>query len=537
MATIKTSSTDPMRIDKIYLTGGQGYIGMTLCPGKKIQSTFGYIWDRDLGKDIQRLTDEKADGVLTIMEADELERCKVPDLGAELRKAGLCWWHLSVRDCSVLSPDRYHEWETLRRELAVFVLSGKNLVVHCRGGLGRTGTLVSVFLMDLLDIAPGEAIGKVRKARPGTVENSYQKDFVTNYRRLNPDNYFRPLFGDSDGKVAGCLLGGATGDTFGYAVEFESLASIRQQFGKDGIRDLKLTGDKAVISDDTQMTLFTLQGLLNAMEGSERPQREKIRTEIYNSYLDWLKTQGEARSSSASGNYLLSVTELFSRRAPGNTCLSALGSGKCGTIDRPINGSNGCGGVMRVAPVGLVKEFSPEEAFMIGADSAAITHGHPSGYWPAAAHAMIIRLLMDGLDIERAVEKTLRELQKHPSSEETIRAVTKALELAGNGLPAAGETVEQLGGGWVGEEALSIGLYAALKGKDFRDAISISANHGGDSDSTASITGQLLGALHGLACIPEEWKQQVELSDVIYGLSERLQKINQISEKRSREKT
>lgn len=529
----RTSITHPLRIDKIELPGGLGYIGMTLCPGKKIRSTFGYIWDRDLGEDLQCLKDEKADGVLTIMETDELESCKVPDLGAELRTAGHRWWHLSVIDCCVLGPNRYHEWETLRRELAAFVLSGKNLVVHCRGGLGRTGTLAAVFLADLLDIPPREALGMVREARPGTVENRHQEDFVLNYRELSPDGYFRPLFSDSDGKVAGCLLGGALGDAFGYAVEFESLAGIRRQFGDAGIIDLKLTGGKALISDDTQMTLFTLQGLLRAMEGGEKPVQEKIRTEIYTSYLDWLRTQGEEWSSGVSGNSLFSVPELFSRRAPGNTCLSALKSGKSGTIDRPINDSHGCGGVMRVAPVGLIRAFSPVEAFMLGADSAALTHGHPSGYWSAAALAMIIRLLMDGKDLQQAVEESLRELQKHPSAEETRLAVTKALELAKSGLPATGETVERLGGGWVGEEALAIGLYAALKGKDFKDAISISANHSGDSDSTASITGQLLGALHGLGCIPEEWKQQVELSALIVALSERLDKINQLSAQRS----
>jgi len=528
MPLVRTSETHPLRIDKIQLTGGSGYIGMTLCPGKKFRSTFGYIWDRDFDNDLQRLADEKADGILTIMETDEIGRCKVPDIGSEIKKAGLRWWHLSVPDGYVLSPDLYPEWETMRRELVDFVMSGKNLVVHCRGGLGRTGTFVSVLLMDLIGITPEEAIAKVRQARHGTVENVYQEDFVKNYRHLNPNKYFKPLERETDMRIAGCLLGGAIGDAFGYVVEFDSLERIRQKFGEEGIRELKLTGDKAIFSDDTQMTLFTLQGLLNAMKHNRKPDREKIRTEIYRSYLDWLKTQGETKSLGGIGSDLLSVRELFARRAPGNTCLSALMSGKCGTMDRPLNDSKGCGGVMRVAPIGLVRAFSPEDVFMIGADSAAITHGHPSGYWPAAALAMIIRLSLDGLNIEQSAREALRELQKHPSSDETIKAITKALELAESGLPATGETVEQLGGGWVGEEALAIGLYAALKAKDFREALRISANHGGDSDSTALITGEIIGTLHGTKSIPEDWIDKLELASLICNYAEELASLNRL---------
>lgn len=525
MPDIRTSKSSPLRVDKIKLPAGNGYLGMTLCPGKKVWSTFGFTWDRDLEDDIRHLQADEAHGILTIMEQHEFERCKVPDLGARLKQSGFEWWYLSVPDGGVMSQDKYSQWDTLRRELVGFVKSGKNLVVHCRGGLGRTGTFASVLLMDLLGVPPDQAIKRVRKCRPGTIENSNQEEFVLNYRHLNATKYFKPILSTRNAAIAGCLIGGAIGDAFGYAVEFDSLTKIRRQYGAKGITELKLTDSKAIISDDTQMTLFTLQGLFNAFGEDSKPGREKIAEKIYLSYLDWLKTQ-ESTSGESSQNPLLSIKELFARSAPGSTCLSALRSGSCGSIEIPINDSKGCGGVMRVAPVGLIKAFTPEEAFIIGADSAAITHGNPSGYWSAAAHAMIIRLLLDGLDLKRVVDQILMELQRHPSAEETVRAVTKAVELAADGPPATGETVEQLGGGWVGEEALAIGLYAALKGKDFRDAIGISANHSGDSDSTASLTGQILGTRHGLEYLPEQWRDRIELSDIILDLAEKLGRIN-----------
>lgn len=96
---------------------------------------------------------------------------------------------------------------------------------------------------------------------------------------------------------------------------------------------------------------------------------------------------------------LLDYRELFSNRAPGNTCLSALGSGRMGSIEQPINQSKGCGGVMRVAPVGLFLHKEPEYAFKIGSDIAAITHGHPTGYLSAGAFATIIAELVNGKTI------------------------------------------------------------------------------------------------------------------------------------------
>lgn len=63
-------------------------------------------------------------------------------------------------------------------------------------------------------------------------------------------------------KIKGCVFGGALGDALGYPVEFLSYEEIEEQYGKNGIQELELTGDRAVFSDDTQMTLFTIEGML-----------------------------------------------------------------------------------------------------------------------------------------------------------------------------------------------------------------------------------------------------------------------------------
>lgn len=211
-------------------------------------------------------------------------------------------------------------------------------------------------------------------------------------------------------RFRGCLIGGAAGDALGYAVEFKTEGEIFSRFGERGITEYELQGGKALISDDTQMTLFTAEGLLTGKAGGDTGSYAGA---IHSAYLDWLKTQEEKYPlpEGEHGSRLLKVPELFNRRAPGNTCLSALHTGEYGTTGKPINHSKGCGGVMRAAPVGLYfndRGLSSEDVARIGAEAAAITHGHPLGWMPAAALAQIIHeISQNGDSVYDAVMKTL----------------------------------------------------------------------------------------------------------------------------------
>src|SRR4051794_25508275 len=201
-------------------------------------------------------------------------------------------------------------------------------------------------------------------------------------------------------RILGCLLGGAIGDALGAPIEFDSLAEIRSRFGPDGLSDYAPAyGGLGKITDDTQMTLFTAEGLIRANARSADRGIVNVAWIVWRAYCRWLVTQGgpdihDPDLGSAVSGWLISNEVLHSRRAPGNTCLSALTSERWGAPDRPINDSKGCGGVMRVAPVGLVA--SPDLAFSLGADVAAITHGHPSGYLAAGAFALVIAEVMNG---------------------------------------------------------------------------------------------------------------------------------------------
>ncbi|WP_433226153.1 ADP-ribosylglycohydrolase family protein [Microtetraspora malaysiensis] len=335
-------------------------------------------------------------------------------------------------------------------------------------------------------------------------------------------------------RVRGCLLGGAIGDALGAPVEFDSIAAIRRVHGAAGVTDLVHDWRAALglITDDTQMTLFTVEGLIRAhlrargrgVGGSEVGAQVAV---VRNAYLRWLDTQNHRLPPPPDGlvrtGRLREEAWLYSRRAPGNACLSGLRS-ELGPLAAPgmpgpVNpGSKGCGTVMRSAPFGLAAADAGR-AFRLAAECAQITHGHPTGYLAAGACAALVFFLVRDVPLERAVDSTLDLLGAHPGHGETTAALRAAVALAAKGDPSP-EAVESLGGAWIAEEALAIAVYCALVGgEDMERALLLAVNHSGDSDSTGAICGNLLGARYGGAVLPRRWLTRLEGRDSISRLA------------------
>lgn len=321
----------------------------------------------------------------------------------------------------------------------------------------------------------------------------------------------------------GCLVGGAVGDALGYAVEFYEYTEIVEMYGEMGITEYKLHNNKALISDDTQMTLYTANGIiLNEIH------KDNVNY-VAVCYKDWLKTQTNIEKAECS--WLNSIHELYSQRAPGNTCINAILHGADGTAEKPINNSKGCGGIMRVAPAGLYYS-DPIKAGVKGAEFSAITHGHPLGYMPSFVMAYIISrityeenpdLLKITLDSKEAVRKIYSDTQ-YTSYLNNI--IDRAIELSKNENSDV-ENIHNIGGGWVAEETLGIALYCCLKYEgDFDKAIISSVNHSGDSDSTGAIVGNIMGALYGYDRIPFKWKKNLELLETIVEIAQDLCEMN-----------
>ena len=214
--------------------------------------------------------------------------------------------------------------------------------------------------------------------------------------------------------------------------------------------------------------------------------------------------------------WLFAQEALHARRAPGMTCLSSLRSME--TLGAPArNNSKGCGGVMRVAPVGLFAHslhLKPQQTFQLGNRLAGLTHGHPTGQLTGGALAVFIQGLAGGVALRSCLPPVKALLRATPDHEETLHAIEQAESLASSDLPHA-EAIKRLGQGWIAEEALAVSLYCALVAQDFKHGVKLAVNHDGDSDSTGAIAGNLLGALYGDSAIPAKWLQPLELRSVI----------------------
>lgn len=438
--------------------------------------------------------------------------------------------------------------------------------IHCWGGVGRTGTVVACYLAEeMVEPSFDKVMNNLRycfskmpkSVHRVTPETKEQETFVRKYiegigeRRKNRKERVKDC-------IRGSLMAGAAGDALGYPVEFMSRNAILTKYGSKGITQFELDSyGKALISDDTQMTLFTVNGMLMGVtRGAMRGIGGEPENYVDGAYIDWYYTQTGIKTRLLGDTdfhytWLRDLPEMAHRRAPGTTCMSA-----CESLinhNKPKNNSKGCGGIMRVAPMGLLDAayqvmndrgfYSTKRLAEAGAKIARTTHLHPLGYLPAALMTLLIsrivpltheevkssiyNIIQDGLNVLMEMEGN-----EHYGEKEYLRKLTRrAVELAKSDLPDV-DAIRQLGQGWTAEEAWSISLYCALRHIDsMKDAIIVAVNHDGDSDSTGSITGNIMGAIYGYEAIKKErlfclegktFEETIELHNIILALADDL---------------
>lgn len=436
--------------------------------------------------------------------------------------------------------------------------------VHCWGGVGRTGTIIACYLAqnwdepDLnktLEMLRRNFSKMPKSAYRETPETKEQIDFIERF--INTGKSYKK---DKAKRVAdsirGCLMAGAAGDALGYEVEFVRRRSILSRFGEQGITTFALDGNgKALISDDTQMTLFTANGMLMGLtRGYMRGIGGRPEKYVDGAYLDWYYTQTGRKKEILINDFhytwLRDLPEMAHRRAPGNTCLQACESMFRG---KPVlNNSKGCGGIMRVAPMALLDAgyasrsencYSIEELAEAGGEIAECTHKHPLGFLPASLLTVLLYKVVPMTpeqvceEIDGIVADTVNILDhiykgKYEYDKRYLEELTnKAVLLAHSNLSDA-DAIRLLGEGWVAEEAWVIALFCAIRHiYSVEDAIIASVNHDGDSDSTGSICGNIMGAIYGYEHIKnrnifcpkgKQLEETLELSDIILALADDL---------------
>ncbi|MEU1277349.1 ADP-ribosylglycohydrolase family protein [Streptomyces sp. NPDC005805] len=317
---------------------------------------------------------------------------------------------------------------------------------------------------------------------------------------------------DFRARVRGALLGGAIGDALGAGAEGRTLEELREAHGPEGLVDLvPVAGRRGTVTAATQMTLFTVDGLIRAQvrrdTGAWHPP-----TDLHRAYLRWAATQrywGPDERRKDIG-WLAREEWLYSRRSPSRECLTGLADEVMGTVQTPKNPTaRDAGAVVRSAPFGLLVGWEPELVCQLAVECAAQTHGHPTAYLSAGAFAVIVHGLARGGTLDGAVQRALAQLAARPGHQPVTDALKEALGAVRQGIPAAGRVTALAGSGFA-EEVLGAAVYCALVGEDVRHGLRLAVNHDGASDATGAVCGGLLGALHGETALPPAWLSELE---------------------------
>ena len=475
------------------------------------------------------------------------------------------YYRFPIKDCSI--PESVESVIPLLNKIDDLKQKDDGFIyIHCHGGVGRTGVIIACYLARRLKIKTlKEALEILRNKFAAMPKSAYRRIPETEEQEGFIENFIKLINTDKDANrkfdyqrindyIRGSLMGGAAGDALGYSVEFMSRRSILNKYGPEGITTFELNRKgKAEVSDDTQMTLFTANGMLTGItRGRMRGIGGIPETYMRNAYIDWYFTQTDKHDYNIRPfTWIRDLPDMAHRRAPGTTCMNA-----CENLlhHRDVkNNSKGCGGIMRVAPMGLLLAcdmarngrcpYSIKRMFEAGAYIAEVTHKHPLGFLPAGMMTELIFRLVP-LSPEEAKEsiceiakgtiKTLNDVfigqyEKHKLYLSDL--TRKAISLSQSDIEDI-KAIEELGEGWTGEEAWAISLFCAIRHIDsIHDAIMASVNHNGDSDSTGSITGNIMGAIYGyeeikrqhLFC-PEgkEFEDTIELSNIILALADDL---------------
>ena len=181
---IKTSRSHPLRIDEVSMPDATGKIGLTFCPGKVCEGLYGGTWDRDLTTDIEAILAWGGSTLITLMETHEFDLLGVPKFPKTLKGSNLKWLHLPIKDMQ--TPDKAFEnsWSKVGPSLHQKLKDGESIVIHCRGGLGRTGLLAARMLCEA-GVNPTEAVAKIRTARLNSIETYAQEHYVLTQAWIN----------------------------------------------------------------------------------------------------------------------------------------------------------------------------------------------------------------------------------------------------------------------------------------------------------------------------------------------------------------
>ena len=329
-------------------------------------------------------------------------------------------------------------------------------------------------------------------------------------------------------RIRGSLLGGACGDALGYPVEHKTIEAIRELYGETGLKEMETRDGVAMVTDDTQMTIYTAQGLICA--GKKHCDYEDTVREVHKSYLRWIASLLPTEDVPSRYEHVYSREELTrnellenganpglnKKMCRGGSTFRALLSGRMYSVNDPADEGVRCGTTMRSAPIAVHCYKNPSLAFRLGRDCAALTHGHASAYLAAGVMCMVIARLIDGSEMKDAIDESLAYLKTQEDGEKLYDVLMKGVELSRHPSEKPLDDIQTIGLGWRADENLAITFYCCLRfGRDVKSALLACVNHDGDSDSVAAVCGNIMGAYVGEEGLPPDFVSSVQFRELI----------------------
>ena len=486
MSKVKTSETHPIRVDPVRPKDGFGRIGITLCPGKYYPYGIAGNWDRDLDLDLERIRRWGATAVVSLITEKEMRDLRVQGLSRAVADRHMEWWHLPIPDGQ--PPDSAFEeaWRVAGPAIRDRLRLGFDVLVHCKGGLGRAGTVAARLLVEFGE-RPDEAIRQVRAARSEhALETCDQERHVA--RCTIPVEPLPSTTAESvRDRAIGAFLGLAVGDAVGTTLEFKP--RDKQERVKDMVGGGPFGLRPGEWTDDTTMALALAESLAECGALDCR--------DLMDRFVRWWK-RGEYSCTGSCFDIGITTSAALQRYV-------RTGDPMAGSTD-PRSAGNGS--LMRLSPVALRFWDDRAQLDSAAAEQSRTTHG-----------------AVEAVDACRAFAELLAE---------AIAGKARADVLAPGRFDGAPEVSRVLGGSWRGKardeisssgyviHTLEAALWSVARTSDFRGAVLLAANLADDADTVAAVTGQLAGALYGLNGIPGEWLERVAWKDRLLDAADRL---------------
>lgn len=483
--TIRTSQTHPLQIATIPSGEGLASIGITFAPGKIQPGAMTGAWHRDLATDLDAIAAWNAAAVVTLVESHELSALRIDAIGDEVRRRHMEWHHLPIRDYGVPDNAFMQAWPDTSERLRGLLRGGVRVLVHCKGGLGRAGSVAARLLVEL-GHPPDAAIALVRAHRPGAIETVEQERWVGQGRAVPEDAPQADRAATRD-RAIGALVGLAVGDAIGTTLEFSRKPKHAAHFDMVGGGPFGLAPGEW--TDDTAMALALADSLLAS------PHLDPA--DLMGRFVSWWQAGTYSCTGSCFdiGITIRSALGLFERS----------GDPIAGSTDPQTAGN---GALMRLAPAAIRHWRDPAACAAVAALQTRTTHG--------AAEAVDASILYASI-LADAIAGRPRSAVLAPHAGRFAGGVQAIASPEWRGRHR-----DAIRGSGYCVAALDAALWAVSRTTDYRSAVLLAANLGEDADTTAAIAGQLAGALYGLSGIPDTWLDRLAWRERIEATADRL---------------